>query len=119
VWGHISHWLFMPNRPQKVALLQLLLQGQGATIGTGQTVETISFLKHRRFDPELVDSMSAAYASVCQALGLSTESDWNKIETVALKIIEIAARGARSPTTIHLLAMDELGDAKQVGIMPS
>jgi hypothetical protein len=77
-----------------------------------QAVETIPFLKHRRFNPELVDSMSVAYASVCQALGLSTESDRKKIESVAVKIIEIAALGARSPTTIHTLAMEELGDAK-------
>jgi hypothetical protein len=31
-------------------------------------IQTTSFLKHRRFDPELIDSMSAAYASVCHAL---------------------------------------------------
>ena len=51
--------------------------------------------------------MSAAYASVCHALGLSAESDW-AIETVAPKIIEIATRGARGPTEIHLLAMEAL-----------
>ena len=70
-------------------------------------MQTTSFLKHRRFDPELIDSMSAAYASVCHALGLSTESDW-ATETVAPKIIEIATRGARGPTEIHLLAMEAL-----------
>jgi len=51
--------------------------------------------------------MSTAYASVCHALGLSAESDW-AIETVAPKIIEIATRGARGPTEIHLLAMETL-----------
>jgi hypothetical protein len=70
-------------------------------------MQTTSFLKHRRFDPELIDSMSAAYASVCHALGLSTESD-RATETVAPKIIEIATRGARGPTEIHLLAMEAL-----------
>jgi hypothetical protein len=70
----------------------------------GQAMETIPLLKHRRFDPELIESMSAAYTSVCQALGLSTKSD-RATETVALKIIEIATRGARSPTAIHLIAM--------------
>jgi hypothetical protein len=74
-------------------------------------METIPFLKHRRFDPELVDSMSAAYESVCHALGLSTKSD-RATETVALKIIEIATRGARSPAAIHLLAMEELRNGK-------
>ncbi len=71
----------------------------------------IPLLKHRRFDPELVDSMSAAYASVCQALGLSTQSD-RATETVAPKIIELATRGARSKTAIHLLAMEELGNGQ-------
>ena len=55
--------------------------------------------------------MSAAYTSVCQAFGLSTKSD-RATETVALKIIEIATRGARSPTAIHLIAMEELREGK-------
>jgi hypothetical protein len=74
-------------------------------------METIPFLKHRRFDPELIDSMSTAYASVCQAVGLGTKSD-QATATVAPKIIEIATRGARSPSAIHLLAMDELRESK-------
>ncbi len=74
-------------------------------------METVSLLKHRRFDPELVDSMSAAYASVCRAIGLCTRSA-QATETVAPKIIEIAARGARSQTVIHLLAMEELRESK-------
>ena len=75
-------------------------------------MQATSFLKHRRFDPELIDSMSAAYASVCQALGLNTKSN-QATETIAPKIIEIATRGARSPTEIHLLAMEELGVGEQ------
>jgi transposase len=67
----------------------------------------IPSLKHRRFDTDLIDSMSAAYATVCHALGLSTKPD-SATEIVALKIMEIAARGARSPTEIHSLAMEEL-----------
>jgi hypothetical protein len=63
------------------------------------------------FDPELIDSMSTAYASVCQALDLGTKSD-QATATVAPKIIEIATRGARSPSAIHLLAMDELRESK-------
>jgi hypothetical protein len=42
---------------------------------------------------------------------LSAKSD-QATETVALKIIEIATRGARSPTAIHLLAMEELREGK-------
>lgn len=95
--------------PQKGALLSLLVQGHGAP--QVQAMETIAFLKHRRFDPELIDSMSAAYASVCHAVGLSTKSD-QATETIAPKIIEIAARGARSPAAIHMLTMEILRETK-------
>jgi hypothetical protein len=42
---------------------------------------------------------------------VSTKSD-RATETVALKIIAIATRGARSPTEIHLIAMEELREGK-------
>ena len=73
-------------------------------------MDTIPLLKHRRFDPELIDSMSAAHASVCKALGVNTKSN-QATEIVAPKIIEIATRGARSQTAIHLLALEELRGA--------
>jgi hypothetical protein len=39
-------------------------------------MQTIPFLpNHQQFDPEIVRSMSVAYANVCRALGLSTEPD--------------------------------------------
>ena len=54
--------------------------------------------------------MSLAYANVCRALGLNTKPDW-ATEVVALKIVEIAEkRGARTPTTIYLLAIEEFRD---------
>jgi hypothetical protein len=60
-------------------------------------------------DREVVRSMSVAYASVCRALGLTTKPD-PATEVVALKIMEIAERRARTPTTIYLLAMEEFRD---------
>lgn len=75
-------------------------------------MSTLPFLKHRRFDPEVVDSMAAAYASVCHALGLSAASD-RAVGTIAPKIIEIATRGARSSSAIHLIAIQELENNKQ------
>ena len=57
-------------------------------------MQTIPFLpNHQRFDSEVVRSMSVAYANVCRALGLSTKPD-PATEVVALKIMEIAERGA-------------------------
>jgi hypothetical protein len=60
-------------------------------------------------DREVVRSMSVAYASVCRALGLTTKPD-PATEVVALKIMEVAERRARTPTTIYLLAMEEFRD---------
>jgi hypothetical protein len=74
-------------------------------------MQTIPFLPHQEFDPELVRSMSLAYANVCRALGLSTKPD-PATEVVALKIVEVAERGARTPTTIYLLAIEEFSDGK-------
>ena len=59
-------------------------------------MQTIPFLpNHQRFNSEVVRSMSVAYANVCRALGLSTKPD-PATEVVALKIMEIAERGART-----------------------
>ena len=74
-------------------------------------MQTIPFLPHQEFDPELVRSMSLAYANVCRALGLSTKPD-PATEVVALNIVEVAERGARTPTTIYLLAIEEFRDGK-------
>jgi hypothetical protein len=65
------------------------------------------FLKGQAFDPELVEAMGAAFVSTCDSLGLAERND--PITTlVAEKIIELAQRGLRSPTAIHMLALREL-----------
>ena len=75
-------------------------------------MQTIPFLpEYQRFDPEVVRSMSVAYANVCRALGLSTKPD-PATEVVALKIMEIADRGARTPATMYLLAIEEFRDGR-------
>ena len=78
-------------------------------------MQTIPFLpNHQRFDSEVVRSMSGmsvAYANVCRALGLSTKPD-PATEVVALKIMEIAERGARTPTMMYLLAIEEFRDGR-------
>ena len=55
--------------------------------------------------------MSLAYANVCRALWLSTKPD-PATEVVALKIVEVAERGARTPTTIYLLAIEEFRNGR-------
>jgi len=65
------------------------------------------FLRGQAFDPELVNAMGAAWSKTCDALGLTERAD--PITTlVAEKIIELAERGLRNPSAIHLMAMTEL-----------
>ena len=63
------------------------------------------FLRGQAFDPELVNAMGAALSKTCDALGLTERND---VTLVAEKIIELAERGLRNPTTIHRMAMTEL-----------
>lgn len=59
------------------------------------------FLKGQAFDPELIEAMGAAFSKTCEALGLNDRTD--PITTlVAEKIIELAQRGLRNPTAIHM-----------------
>ena len=55
------------------------------------------FLKGQAFDPELVEAMSAAFESTCDALGLTERTD-PITALVAEKIIEAAQRGLRPRT---------------------
>ncbi len=65
------------------------------------------FLRGQAFDPELIELMGAAFSKTCDALGLAERSD--SITTlVAEKIIELAERGLRNPTAMHLMAINEL-----------
>lgn len=65
------------------------------------------FLRGQAFDPELIESMGAAFSKTCEALGLAERSD-PITALVAEKIIELAERGLRNPTTMHLMAVNEL-----------
>ncbi len=65
------------------------------------------FLKGQAFDPEVVEAMGAAFAKTCDALDLTKRTD-PITALVAEKIIELAQRGLRNPTAMHLMAMKEL-----------
>jgi hypothetical protein len=74
-------------------------------------MQTIPFLpKYQRYDPEVVHSMSLVYTDLCRTLGMSTTNP--ATEVVAHKIMEIADRGARTPTAMIFLAMEEFRDGK-------
>ena len=56
------------------------------------------------FGPKSIKAMSMALEDVCNSLGIGT--DKTAREVIAIRIIELARRGERSPTRLrdHLLA---------------
>ena len=64
------------------------------------------FLRGQAFDPETVEAMGTALATTCDALGLSDRNDAMS-QLVAEKIIELAERGLKNPTALHLAAIRE------------
>ena len=66
------------------------------------------FLQGQAFDPETVQAMANALVMTCEALGLS-DRDHAMTQLVAEKIIELAKRGLKNPTALHLAAIKEFG----------
>lgn len=64
------------------------------------------FLAGQPFDPEVVDTMSAALENVCKALGLNIVDD-PATRHVAQKIIELAQRGVRDTAKLSEAALQE------------
>jgi hypothetical protein len=73
----------------------------------GQRSASITpFLRAQAFDPETVEAMGKAFATTCEALGLSNQDD-AMTKLVAERIIELAQRGYKNPTGLHLAAIKE------------
>ena len=66
------------------------------------------FLQGQAFDPETVQAMANALVMTCEALGLS-DRDHAMTQLVAEKIIELAKRGLKNQTALHLAAIKEFG----------
>lgn len=73
-------------------------------------VQSIKHLHGQAFDPETVKAMANALVKTCQTLGVS-ERDDPSIQIVAQKIIELAERGLKNPTALHLAALQEFKSA--------
>jgi hypothetical protein len=58
------------------------------------------------FDPETAQAMANALVMTCEALGLSNRDD-AMTQLVAEKIIELAKRGLKDSTALHLAAIKE------------
>ena len=74
----------------------------------GASAPITPFLQGQAFDPETVQAMANALVMTCEALGLSNRDD-AMTQLVAEKIIELAKRGLKNPTALHLAAMKEFG----------
>jgi len=73
----------------------------------GQRSASITpFLRSQALDPETVETMAEAFATTCEALGLSNRND-AMTKLVAEKIIELAQRGFKNPAAMHLAAVKE------------
>jgi hypothetical protein len=65
------------------------------------------FLARHAFEPEAVRTMSLAFDSVCEALGLRIREN-PATKLVAEKVIELAQRGVRDVATLRVMTLKEL-----------
>jgi hypothetical protein len=66
----------------------------------------IPFLRGQAFDPETVEAMGTALVTACESLGLRDRND-AITNLVAEKIIELAQRGIKQSTALHLAAIKD------------
>jgi hypothetical protein len=71
----------------------------------------IPFLRDAAFEPRDIQALSMAFEDVCKALNVS---DARSREAIAVRIIELAQRGERSPTRLRDRVLREAGQADLV-----
>jgi hypothetical protein len=64
------------------------------------------------FDPQDVSAMSLAFDEVCKALDLPADAASTR-EVIAIRIIELAKRGGRSPAFLRDQVLREAADLDQ------
>jgi len=65
------------------------------------------YLAHQAFEPEVIETMSAAFVAACDALHLKVGDD-PATRVVAEKVINLARRGIRDPDTLRTMTLKEL-----------
>jgi hypothetical protein len=65
------------------------------------------FLAYQAFEPEVVETMSAASVATCDALRLKIGDDDPATRFVAEKVIELAQRGIRDPDMLRKMMLKE------------
>ena len=66
------------------------------------------YLAHQAFDPEVIETMSAAFVAACDALHLKVGDD-PTTRVVAEKVINLAQRGIRDPDVLRTMTLEEFG----------
>jgi hypothetical protein len=67
------------------------------------------FLAHQTFELEVIESMSAAFVAVCDALQLKVGKDDPATRFVAEEVIELAQRGVCDPDVLYAMTLKEFG----------
>ena len=65
------------------------------------------YLAHQAFEPEVIETMSAAFVAACDALHLKVGDD-PATRVVAEKVINLAQRGIRDPEVLRTMTLKEL-----------
>jgi hypothetical protein len=66
------------------------------------------YLAHQAFEPEVIETMSAAFVAACEALHLKVGDD-PETRFVAEKVIELAQRGISDPDELRTMTLKEFG----------
>jgi hypothetical protein len=73
------------------------------------------YLAHQAFEPEVIETMSAAFVAACEALHLKVGNDDPATRFVAEKVIELAQRGIRDPEVLRTMTLKELDLSDESG----
>jgi len=66
------------------------------------------YLAHQAFEPEVIETMSAAFVAACEALHLKVGDD-PATRFVAETVIKLAQRGIRDPNVLRKMTLKEFG----------
>src|SRR6516165_4930127 len=73
----------------------------------GACMPITPYLAHQAFEPETIETMSAAFVAACEALHLKVGDD-PATRVVAEKVIELAQRGIRDSDVLRTMTLKEL-----------
>ena len=76
------------------------------------------YLAHHAFEPEIIETMSAAFVAACDALYLKIGAG-PAARFVAEKVIELAQHGIRDPDILRKMTLKEFGLSDESALVGS